>query len=343
MSSIQKRENGTYTVRIRRKGRNISKTFRSKKDALQWAREQETKLDKEALDHVTRPTGGISVAEMMRMYIDARHEDLSPSTLGYYESELARLETTKLGKMPIQAATESDIRAHMKAWRNAGNRDGTVRRKLSLIKGMYAWALDHGYEIPNAVRRIKLPSDTRRVMRWDDSSVQKLREADAHMQRKNKNPWIGPAFELALTTPLRRGDITNILLEDVHLEERRIHLRNTKPGKPRDVWLTEEAATIVQKVMKLDREPGEKRLFACNKDAFKSAWRRRKELAGVRQTFHDTKAEAISKACEKGLPLAELKEYSGNSDHRSLEHYMRARDAKQMLNKLNQQTRPSLG
>ena len=68
MAGYRKR-NGKWEVRIRRNNsKNLSKTFINKEDAQRWAREQESKLDKEIFEDLTA-ANNILLKDLINRYI----------------------------------------------------------------------------------------------------------------------------------------------------------------------------------------------------------------------------------------------------------------------------------
>ena len=126
---------------------------------------------------------------------------------------------------------------------------------------------------------------------------------------------------------MRRGEILFLICENVHLDQRYVHLPETKNGDSRDVPLSPQALELLRDLLR-NKSPGQL-VFPIHYEALKSAWRRACDRAGISNLrFHDLRHEATSRFFEKGLNVMEVAAITGHKDLRMLQRYthLRAKD-----------------
>ena len=89
---------------------------------------------------------------------------------------------------------------------------------------------------------------------------------------------IAVAFLLALETAMRQGELWSLRWEAVHLQERFLHLTETKNGTERDVPLSSRAVVLLKKLS--PRAKG--RVFAFNQKSSGTIFCRALVLAGLK-------------------------------------------------------------
>ena len=166
MSTIRKR-GSVWQVQIRKPGhRNLSKTFKVKKDATVWARTVESDKDRGVFLDVTEAQQ-TSLSEALRRY----ESEILPSkkAVASEASRIKRLDR-ELGGYSLSRLSPSIISEYRNRWLKTHSPQ-TVKHEISLLSRVLNAAirewdihLPHG----NPVTRVtmpKLPSEPRRVYR----------------------------------------------------------------------------------------------------------------------------------------------------------------------------------
>ncbi|CAK7193116.1 hypothetical protein COMNV_01329 [Commensalibacter sp. Nvir] len=195
----------------------------------------------------------------------------------------------------------------------------TVNRELNLISAVLTTALkEWGVALTgNPVRSIKRPANpksrSRRVSREEQDIIAKHLGWDGCSEPRTSSQWTAFAFFLAIETAMRRGELTSIRWQDVHLERSYIHLETTKNGEERDVPLSSKAKKLLRLLSaKARHEP----LIPVSPDVLTSLFHRATRQAGlIDLRFHDSRREATTQLSKK---LSNVLELSAVTGHKSL-------------------------
>jgi integrase len=209
--------------------------------------------------------------------------------------------------------------AHFAAYRDERLQElksASVKRALVPIRNLFEVArTEWGLPIrENPLSELKLEaSDQRRERRLRAGEQDKLIQAALRC----RNKLIAPIVTLALETAMRRGEILAIKKEHSDPAKRTLLIPDSKNGRARMIPLS---ITAVELLSAHAIEGG--RLFPISANAFRLAWERVKQRAGIEDLhFHDLRHEAISRLFEKGLSVPEVALISGHRDLRMLLRY----------------------
>jgi integrase len=313
MATIRRRGT-TWQVQVRRQGHaTLSRTFRLKADAEQWARQREAEIDRGELPVDTRVLRSHTLAQLLERYASSVVPRKRAADREHYmlrvvlRHPLSRLSLHKL--TPAEIATYRDQR--LQAVTGA-----TVRRELAIVRHCLQVARNEwGFVLPsNPVDHIKLPTPSNpRQRRAATDELQLLLDA---CEARGKQ-WLSAAIQLAVETGMRRSEMLGMLWPDVDLEARTVFLRNTKNGHPRTVPLSPRAIELIRAMPRVGD-----RVFQVSANALRLAWERLRRRAGVSGLrFHDLRHEAVSRFFEKGLNMPEVAAISGHRDPRMLMRY----------------------
>jgi integrase len=124
-----------------------------------------------------------------------------------------------------------------------------------------------------------------------------------------------------LATGMRRGEILAVRQQQIDFAGRALLIPETKNGHARTIPLSNEAIALLHGL----RREGQDRVFPITANAFRLAWERVKNRAGIGDLrFHDLRHEAISRFFERGLTAPEVALISGHRDMRMLFRYAHA-------------------
>jgi len=320
MATIRKR-GSSWQVQVRRDGfPPLTKSFSTRADAAEWARDKERQIDRAELPSSIKEFRGMTVADLLKRY----ELEVTPKKRGA-RSEQSRLRQllghsiADVGLHNLSGAAASRYRDdRLKAVKPA-----SVRRELVVLRHVFEVAMTE-WSIPiriNPVRQIKLPSDSKpRERRLENGDDTRLSEAIS----SNSAWYLRPLIALAIETGMRRGELLSIRWKDVDLTAPNIRILKTKNGHPRTIPLTPKAVDLLGSLERKDD-----RVFPVTPNAVRLAWERLRKRAGLEDLrLHDLRHEAVSRFFEYGLTVPEVALISGHKDPRMLSRYTHLRPEK---------------
>lgn len=345
MATLIKTPSGGWKAVVRRKGYpTVAKTWRTKRDAQDWATATEDEMRRGAFIR-REPAERMTVSEALDRYLREVVTTKRVSTQRGNRSQAERLRSF-FGGYGLASITPGLVAAYRDQrhieQRKAAN---TVRVELALLSHLYQTAIQEwgiGL-IANPVRAIRWPAPgAGRDRRLSTAEEQRLLKAcDAH-----SNPMLAWMVRLALMTAMRAGEIQRIRLCDVDLAKRIVTLRDTKNRQTRAVPLIPEAVEVLRQALAHPVRPIETELVIFGEPGrdgqrrgfeYKPEWRRIKAEIGLGDLrFHDLRHEAVSRFVELGLSDQEVAAISGHKSMQMLRRYthLRAEDLVSRLDRL---------
>lgn len=351
MATIVKTPSGTWKAVIRKTGwPTASKTFRTKRDAEDWARRTEDEMVRGV--YIQRAPGErMTVATALKRYLQEVTPTKRESTR-ISEHKKAQPLLKHLGKYSL-AALSADVVAEYRDMRLAGDPDengklvprsnNTVRLELALLSHLFTVAIkEWGIGLPfNPVAQIRRPAPgagrNRRLTPAENKRL--LTAVDAY-----SNPMFSWIVRIALETGMRLSEIGGLRLHQVDLEKRVVRLDITKNSSPRTVPLTKAATAAFQAAIDNPIRPPETDLVFYGEPGrdgvrrpylFDKAWSDAKKAAGLTDfRFHDLRHEAVSRLVEAGLSDQEVAAISGHKSMQMLKRYTHLR-AEDLVGKLD--------
>lgn len=333
MATFERRESGYWQVKVRRKGYPAeSRTFRTKAEAEEWARDIESKIDRGVF---------VSASEAERTLfsdlVKSFKEDFAPHhyRVRADEKEAWRFQCDRLqdffGPYSL-AAIDQKLIASFRDERQKGTAKrkavagSTVRKEMFMLSKILGFAeMERGIPLPrgNPVQKVRKPKESEGRERRLTSSEWSRLEQEC---RNSRNHLLWPAVELAVETATRQGELLQLRREDINTKDSVALVKKTKNGDPRAIPLSPRAkeiikglpASITGLVMPLERMT----LY----HAFIAACGR----AGITDfTFHDLRHEALSRIAERGDFIElEIRSVSGHKTLQMLDYYMHLNAAK---------------
>lgn len=293
--------------------RRQSKTFKTKREAVQWANEKEQ--------------DGISEGHTLRQALE-EYKPIAESHKGG-ASELSRINAmlehmdcidSKLEFLsPAMLTTYREKRLKMVA-------PVSVRRELIILGAMFRLAVDEwGWLKESPLKTVRKPvaSPARRrgIAQAEIDAISKELES----MRVGKQ--VGAMFALSLETGMRLSELISLRWEDV--SEKKVVLRDTKNGDRREVPLSVKAREVI--ASRRDIDPAT--VFTLTPHVASKTFQRARDAAGHPDVhFHDARSEAITRLSKK-LDVMQLARIIGHRDLKSLMFYY-AESADDMADKL---------
>lgn len=357
MASFEKRGDYQWRAKVRRIGQpELSKTFDTKIDAINWAREVERKIKRGEIDDLDPTTQKTTVDDAIKSYREHVLPTLAREGKGGQAVHLKRIES-KFGPLFVSALRAPAINAWARDLAAGDDLLGgqSIIHHLNTFSGLIRHAqATLGVHIPagNPVKLVSRP-------KVDPARDRVLRAGEFDLlMRAAREPAMlaGPMMEaiirLALSTSMRQGELLTMQWAWVDKKARVIKLPAdfTKNGDSRTVAMSSETLSV------LDGMPRSinGRVFGCWKDAssFSKPWQRLlkralriyiddcqtqdtkpdpKMLADLR--FHDLRHHATTELFSKGLNPFEVASMTGHKSMQMLKRYTHI-DAAKLAQKL---------
>lgn len=298
MSSIQKR--GTsWVAEVCVDRKRKSKSFALKRDAVEWAREQE--------EH------GVIVGKTLRQAIE-RYRPIAEAHKGSQPeiSRLNQLDKSTLAVVSLDMLTPAKIAEYRdKRLKEVG--PSSVRRELIILSALLKVARDEwGWirSIPTeSVTKPTIPPSRRRGV--SDDEVKKVTE---QLLKARIGKQVADMFALSIETGMRLGEICGIKWDDV--ADKSVTLPETKNGDRRNVPLSHKAREIISGREGIDNES----VFTLSSSVASKTFQRARDKCVPDLHFHDARSEAITRLSKK-LDVMQLARTIGHRDLASLMIY----------------------
>lgn len=347
LATLVKTDLGKWKAVIRKAGwPTASKTFRTKRDAEDWARRTEDDMVRGA--YIQRaPADRLTVAKALERYLAEVTPTKRPSSQ-VSDQNRSKILIEHLGKYSLAALTP-EVVARFRDMRLAGEdrkdekgkpiprANDTVRLDLALLGHLFTIAIKEwgiglsSNPVMNIRRPAAGPGRNRRLS--DDEEKRLLAAVDQH-----SNPMLRWIVRIALETGMRASEIVTLRRVQVDLKRRIVRLLETKNTSPRTVPLSTTAVALFREALNHPVRPKDTDLIFFGEPGhdgkrrpyqFNPVWlniKREQGLADVR--FHDLRHEAVSRFVEGGLSDQEVSAISGHKSWGMLKRYthLRAED-----------------
>jgi len=333
MATFTKTDSGKWKAIIRRSGwPKVSKTFRIKRDAEDWARSTEDEIVRGI--YVPRShSEKLTISKALDRYTTEVTPTKKEST---QKREIGRAKqlSSDLGRYSLAVLSASRIAEYRDKRIEEGKSASTVRLELALLSHLYSTAIrEWGLGLVlNPVLNIRKPTEkngrTRRLSKPEEKRL--LKACDQH-----SNPFLGWIVRIALYTAMRQGEILSLTRPQINLRKRSLVLLDTKNTETRTVPLSGSAIKVFKQVfanqvkdietdLLFYGEPGkdgQRRGYTLNK-VWSSALQQA-EIDDLR--FHDLRHEATSRLVEAGLSDQQVVSITGHKSMQMLRRYTHLR------------------
>jgi HAD superfamily hydrolase (TIGR01493 family) len=336
MATIVSTPSGTYKALIRMQGwPTTSKTFRLKRDAIDWARRTEDEMVRGV--YISRSGSERMTAQTaLERYLTEVTPTKKPTTQRS-ENITARHLMGFLGKYSMAALSSELVASYRDHRLAAGKSNNTVRIELAMLSNLFTiamqeWGLGLSHN-PVATIRKPSPGKGRDRRLTGDEEKRILNAVDDH-----SNPMLSWVVKVAIETGMRQSEILNLRVQHVDLRSRVVRLSDTKNNCARTVPLTAAATAVLTSAIENPLRPKETDLVFFGepgRDGTRRPYQFAKIWAGIKETigitdlhFHDLRHEAVSRLVEGGLSDQEVASISGHKSMQMLRRYthLRAED-----------------
>lgn len=349
MATIVETKSKTWKAVIRKQGWPTTvKTFRLKRDAVDWARRTEDEMVRGV--HIERATSGrLTFDKALDRYLSEvtptkrattqRAEKLKavPVRKFFGAYSLAAINVDLVARYRDERLATLSQRKSKSTGKAAALSPATVRLELALLGHVFTTAIREWRIglVQNPVANVRKPTTGEgRNRRLNAGEEKRLRETiEAY-----SNPMLGWIFTVALETGMRSSEITGLKLRQVDTARRIVRLDVTKNDSARTVPLTKRAAETFTAALANPVRPKDCDLVFFGEPGrdgkrrpytFSKAWNDIKESLGMSDLrFHDLRHEAVSRLVEAGFSDQEVSAISGHKSMQMLKRYthLRAED-----------------
>lgn len=311
MATFRKRSNA-WQVRIQRSGYpDQSKTFKTRAEALAWARHIEAELDK-GVSFCQTKRDQVVLKELLEKYLnEVTHKKKHSDVEGYRVKAWMK---HPISERPVTSIKGEDIARWRDERLKLGKSPNTIRLELSVLSNLFNLASSEwGFEsLTNPTTKIKLPKlPSGRARRLGDDELQRI-------ILNSDSEFLKDIVIFAVETAMRRGEIVSIEWSNVNLKKRTVLIPFTKNGESREIPLSPLALSVLQS---LPHHAGGK-VFDITAHAITIAFGRACKRAGLNNLhFHDLRHEAVSRLFERGFSLPEVATISGHKTWTMLRRY----------------------
>lgn len=203
------RKGPRYDVRLRGPdGREVSRTFRTDREARLFEAEQRTTLNRGGwIDprSASTPFGEVAAEWMVS------NPSKRPSTLARDDVTLRLHLLPPLARRPIGQITPAEVQALVKRW--VGERKpSSIARDYRTLAAIFNYAVEQEYLARSPCRTVRLPKDSKRQVHVVD--------ADELARLAKAMGEYGPMAYLAAVLGLRWGEVAGLRVERIDLDDR---------------------------------------------------------------------------------------------------------------------------
>lgn len=217
----------------------------------------------------------------------------------------------------------------------------SVSREHNLLSAVFTYAIKEMQLIDaNPFSKVKKSkTSTPRHRRISQDEIDIICESCGYEQGttpQNKMQQVAWCFIFAIMTAMRASEITGITWDNVELNDRFIHLPDTKNGSIRNVPLLDKAVQHVELMRGVD----DVRLVTIDADSLSTLFRKARDRTTLKDAdlmFHDSRHEACTQLAKK-IPMEVLGKLTGHKDLKILFNVYYNPTAKELADKLNQPT-----
>jgi len=318
MASISK-INGKWRALVRRKGhKSISKWFDTKGKASSWAAEIEAKIETGTYQQSVADTTTIkSLIKKYRGMREASKPILDTSTEHYTLKMLDRL----LGDFAASELTDDNMIGWAQARKDEGAGPYTVNCDLSKFATVLRYA---GKGLPDIVGSVR-PTLSYLGLIGGGGHRERRPTEDEMICLYNylltvHGQGYADAFEFAMITAMRRGEVCAIGFADLDAEKKLVRVARKHPRKGKVIeWvpLLTRAWEIVQ-----NRPTDNPRIFPIHPQTLSKYFKGGCDALGIVDLhWHDLRHEGTSAMFEGGIPIEKVALVTGHKSWTNLRRY----------------------
>jgi len=339
LATFKQLPSGNWRVQIRRKGRYIGESFRRRKDAEEWALDNERRIDRGETPLSRARIDPTRLEDLIDLHLlDMKEVGKCPRRSKAFSLESLK---KKLGSVKLAGLTRERLIQFGRDRAKEGAGPVTVAMDLTYLKTVIAHAAAvHGLKVSGeqvdlarlALKRLGIVGKGRVRDRrpWPDEITQLI---DYFESNERQLIPVGRLIRFAIATAMRQDEICRIRWDDVDPRGKTVLIRDRKDPREKDgnnqkVPLLSatgyDAWAIVQEQRAISGRM--ERIFPYSGKSVGTAFRRAcVELKIEDLHFHDLRHEAASRLFEAGFTIEQVALVTGHRDWKMLKRYTNLR------------------
>ena len=219
---------------------------------------------------------------------------------------------------PLAAIDRMDLVAMQQFYIDAGNRGGTVNKKLAILRSIFSDVIDDKLiaDVPKFPRKIATRALKDRVFSKEEEA------AFLEYYQQTGRTEDADIFCFLLDTCCRWGEVEKLKIWDVDFTLKKVTFEDRKANNLGSVPLTRRALAIAKKYQHRGKS---NRLFDVKYCTMKDHFNEGKQLLGIsdpRLTLHSTRHTCASRLAEANIGLPLIMTMGGWSSLKSVKRYM---------------------
>lgn len=260
--------------------------------------------------------------DFMNMFLSAKDiEGCSKRTIKYYKDIIEKF-LNNIGKS-IKEITTDDIRLYLAYYKENSNCNTVTMDNLRRVfSSFFAWLENEDYIIKSPVRRIhKVKTAVTVKETFSDENIEKMRDKCSNIREL-------AIIELLLSTGMRVGELVNLNIEDLNIEDRSCVVLG-KGNKQREVYF--DARTKIHLKQYLSTRSDNNRALFVSKirpynritiSTIETLIRQLgKELNIKKAHPHKFRRTMATMAIDKGMPIEQVQKLLGHTKIDTTMHY----------------------
>jgi integrase len=325
MATLRQKGNKQWHAQVRKRGYPPeTRTFSTKTAAQKWALQIEAEMERGIFVSRTE-----AESTTLNELIDRYLSEVLP-TKRSIAPEISRFRTLRkhLGRFHLAAITPAKV-SEFRDSRLIEVGSQTVIHEVSLLNRVLKCAtMDWGISLPHGLPTTLVRKPTRPRGRDRRLTQEEIEKIIAHSQSQ----VLRDAITIALETALRRGEMCQLLWENVNLQKRTAFIpdESTKTGLSRQIPLSLLALKTLSEMPRGQSD----RVFQVSPDSISQAFERACSRANIENArWHDLRHEAATRLFEKNLNVMEVAAITGHKTLDMLKRYthLRAEDLAKKL------------
>lgn len=199
-------------------------------------------------DNSLPTVGSLSVADVVRLYLDARRDALRPQTANWYDQRFRNAILPEIGGLKFKGVTSAQLRQVVRTGKERGQAVATQQSTHRCLRTLFKWAMREGLIGRNPMLAVDPPSGTRHEVQAPDAdTVRRLLAETSHLD-------YGVAYRLLAFTGARRSEIAALKWDTVDIDAATITIAGTLVPLPGELRFMPPKTRSSNRTVSVDAE-----------------------------------------------------------------------------------------
>jgi site-specific recombinase XerD len=272
-----------------------------------------------------------TITELLPRYEEymVHERALAPATVRAYLLDLVKL--AKFTALSVEEVDRNELRRYIRALSKRGLAPATIRRMFHGYGTFWKWLLLEHVVTENATAGLTLPRLNRTTPNWlSEDELRRFANTPTASRRKKLRFRDAVAWKMLAWLGLRRQELLNLKVANVHLADKVIVIRNTKSKRDRALGIPDELYPLLKRLC-LGKD-ADAYVFGMyggrwNLGSFNKAFKRHIQRCGFPEGYltpHTLRHTFGTLLVMRGVELHVVKELMGHERLSSTERYLHA-------------------